>query len=82
MTVALGVCVICTGLIALVAAWLWSQVKTLRAAVRRYRAEQRFDRSRLDDLESARQRALRQRARREAYQRQVEQAQSARGRAH
>jgi hypothetical protein len=62
--------------------WLWSKVRGLEAKVARYRADQRFDRSRLDDLEPARGRELRRRARREAYQRQLEKDAAAPERAH
>jgi hypothetical protein len=78
----LAVCAACTGLCGLFIFWLWSKVRALEAQLRRYRADQRADRVKLDDLEPARQRALRQRARREAHERQVEQALAARGRAH
>lgn len=77
-----AVCAVCTGVLALALVMLWSKVRALEAQLRRYRADQRADRSRLDDLEPARQRALRQRARREARERRVEQALSARRRAH
>jgi hypothetical protein len=82
LIVGLGVCLLCTCLLAAVACALWSQVQSLRADLRRYRTDQRADRARLDDLEPARGRELRRRARREAYQRQVEKEQSEQGRAH
>jgi hypothetical protein len=82
LIVGFGVCLLCTCLLAAVASALWSQVQSLRADLRRYRADQRADRSRLDDLEPARGRELRRRARREAYERHLEQEQAAHGRAH
>lgn len=78
----IAVCAVCTGVLALAVIILWSKVRALEAQLRRYRADQRADRVRLDDLEPARQRAIRQRARREAHERQVEREASARGRAH
>ncbi len=72
----------CTGLLGVLVVWLWSKVRALEAKVARYRADQRADRSRLDDLEPARGRELRRRARREAYERQMEKDAAAPERAH